>query len=81
MQTRLEQARTAAAYFIDNVATGSYVGIVEFQTSPQVVEYMIQLNSLSDRDSLKSSLPSVASGSTGIGAGLLEGIQVQNKNM
>jgi len=67
---------TAASIFIDQVSHNSEVGIVKFATSASTLSDLRVVDSEVDRDDLKRVLPVGTEGSTAIGKGIMEGVQV-----
>ncbi|XP_071492563.1 calcium-activated chloride channel regulator 1-like [Diadema antillarum] len=70
---RLELLRQSSSYLIRNVLPdGSRVGIVRFALTATVLKPITVIDSTETRTSLENALPSIASGGTNIGAGILE---------
>uniref|UniRef100_A0A8C5R811 VWFA domain-containing protein n=1 Tax=Leptobrachium leishanense TaxID=445787 RepID=A0A8C5R811_9ANUR len=74
---RLYQA--AELFVMQIIETGSYVGIVTFETSAYIKSELVQITSEEQRETLISLLPKVASGGTNICPGILKGIEVNSK--
>uniref|UniRef100_A0A8C5R717 VWFA domain-containing protein n=1 Tax=Leptobrachium leishanense TaxID=445787 RepID=A0A8C5R717_9ANUR len=71
---RLYQA--AEVFLIQIIELGSYVGIVTFSSSASIRSQLLQIHGDAQRQTLKSLLPSTASGGSNICAGILAGIEV-----
>ena len=72
----MKMISSAANYISSTVSEGSHIGIVEFESGATVLHYLIEVYSDDHRNSLLGALPVSAGGSTGIGAGLLLGLEV-----
>ena len=76
-QTRFEEMIAVSTLFLDDfLSEGNAVGIVEFNSSPTILNPMKVIKGPDDRNSLKETLPKSAGGGTGIGGGVLAAIQV-----
>ncbi|XP_041474476.1 calcium-activated chloride channel regulator 1-like [Lytechinus variegatus] len=73
---RITKAESASTAFIDLATEGTWVGLVGFTDSTDIIHGLIQVNSSTERSSLLDSLNLVASGGTCIGCGLETGLQV-----
>ncbi|KAM3915159.1 calcium-activated chloride channel regulator 1-like [Leptodactylus fuscus] len=71
---RLVQA--AEVFIMQIVEEGSYVGLVEFHSSPTIISNLVQIFSDVQRQQLKKLLVRKASGGTNICAGLRKGFEV-----
>ncbi|KAE8610708.1 hypothetical protein XENTR_v10012214 [Xenopus tropicalis] len=74
---RLYQA--AEVFVMQIVEMGSYVGIVQFESTASVRSSLLQIVDDTQRNRLKSLLPKTATGGTNICAGIREGIKVNKK--
>uniref|UniRef100_A0A8C5R7P5 VWFA domain-containing protein n=1 Tax=Leptobrachium leishanense TaxID=445787 RepID=A0A8C5R7P5_9ANUR len=74
---RLFQA--AEVFLIQIIELSSYVGIVKFSSSASITSELLQIQGDAQRQTLKSLLPTTASGGTNICAGILTGIDVNKK--
>lgn len=65
-------------FFIQScVADGSYIGMIQFSSSTSVLSRLRQINSNdTSKEDLITVIPTGVGGGTGIGGGLLEGIEV-----
>ncbi|EDV23801.1 uncharacterized protein TRIADDRAFT_57367 [Trichoplax adhaerens] len=73
----MEQLQQAATNFLLNVAqNGSFVGIITFSSAASIRSSLVQINDDADRQRLILLLPSGASGSTSIGAGIQAGVKI-----
>ena len=72
----MKMISSAANYISSIVLEGSQVGIVEFESTATVLHYLIEVYSDDHRESLLGALPVNADGATGIGDGLLLGLEV-----
>ena len=70
----------AATEYIRAVCEGTYVGIVTFGTQADTVKELTLVGSEGARQELINSLPPVADGSTCIGCGIRQGVQVCQHN-
>ncbi|XP_063961444.1 calcium-activated chloride channel regulator 1-like [Lytechinus pictus] len=73
---RITKAMSASTAFIDLVTEGTWVGIVGFTDTADIIHRLIQVSSPVERSSLRDSLNLVATGGTCIGCGLETGLQV-----
>ncbi|KAI0231358.1 hypothetical protein LSAT2_018261 [Lamellibrachia satsuma] len=79
--TRIQKLRQAAADFLLKVVpTGYSIGIVTFSTGASTVAYLTTITDENVKRTLVAKLPSTVDGSTAIGTGLLEGVQVLEAN-
>ncbi|XP_063283432.1 calcium-activated chloride channel regulator 1-like [Pelobates fuscus] len=74
---RLYQA--AEIFLIQIIETNSYVGIVEFHTTPNIKSHLVQIIGDEQRQELKALLPQKASGYTYICDGMTSGIKVNKE--
>ncbi|KAM6167938.1 calcium-activated chloride channel regulator 4-like [Erethizon dorsatum] len=74
---RLNRMNQAAKHFLlQTVENGSWVGMVQFDSSASIKSELIQIRSDSERDALVKSLPTQATGGTSICAGIRTAFQV-----
>ncbi|XP_046333944.2 calcium-activated chloride channel regulator 1-like [Haliotis rufescens] len=67
----MEILRQAASnYILTSVESGSWLGIVQFNTDATTLSEMVHIKSQADRELLTNRLPTYAEGKTSIGAGL-----------
>ncbi|EHB18740.1 Calcium-activated chloride channel regulator 4, partial [Heterocephalus glaber] len=76
-EERLKRMNQAAKHFLlHTVENGSWVGMVQFDSRPNINSELIQVRSKSERDTLVKSLPTQAGGGTIICEGLRSAFQV-----
>ncbi|XP_039272202.2 calcium-activated chloride channel regulator 1-like isoform X1 [Styela clava] len=74
---KLNHLRSVVNHFIkDVVSTGSYVGLVSFQSTSLILAQLTEISDTNSRNYLTALLPRIADGGTGIGSGILKGIEV-----
>lgn len=78
LQTRIEIANKAAAYFINTVPAGSLIGIVEFQSAAYTISTLYSVDSQADRKHLIAMIPTSSGGGTCIGCGITKAIEVSS---
>ncbi|XP_070557749.1 calcium-activated chloride channel regulator 1-like [Ptychodera flava] len=75
--TRFElMIQSCTKYILYTVPNNTYVGIVQFATTANVLSDLVYIDGEEARQELAGRLPRVADGSTCIGCGLLEGVEV-----
>ncbi|XP_005385415.1 PREDICTED: calcium-activated chloride channel regulator 4-like [Chinchilla lanigera] len=78
--TRLNRMNQAAKHFLlQTVENGSWVGMVQFDSSASIGSDLIQIRSNSERDTLVMKLPTQASGGTSICTGIRKAFEVIRK--
>lgn len=77
---RLKMAVDSVAQLISKMVDGSYVGIVQFNHNAVTVHDIVEIKGKTEKTSLISSLPKIASGSTSIGAGLRFSMEMLKKS-
>ncbi|MEE6494589.1 hypothetical protein FKM82_001800 [Ascaphus truei] len=75
--TRMKQA--AEIFLIQIIETGSYVGLVKFESSASPISQLVQITTRANRETLKLLLPTTANGGTNICAGIRSGFEVNKK--
>ncbi|XP_071959961.1 calcium-activated chloride channel regulator 1-like [Antedon mediterranea] len=79
---RIQQLRQSAThYLLYTIDSGSYVGIVHFSTYAQVLSELVEITDDNSREALVAVLPTVATGGTSIGSGVLKGIKVLSRGI
>lgn len=69
--------QTSVDFLMKVVPMGHYVGIVTFSTSAYITAYLKEITSDKAREDLVTNVPKTDDGgSTGIGSGLLKGLEV-----
>ncbi|XP_005385416.1 PREDICTED: calcium-activated chloride channel regulator 4 [Chinchilla lanigera] len=77
---RLNRMNQAAKHFLlQTVENGSWVGMVQFDSSASIRSDLIQIRSNSERDTLVNSLPTQAIGGTSICSGIRQAFEVIRK--
>nr|XP_039271529.1 calcium-activated chloride channel regulator 3A-1-like [Styela clava] len=80
-ENRLTMMRQAASTFLlQAVPTDSEVGMIDFDSTAEVLSEMTVINDYGDRILLNNLLPTVAEGGTSIGSGIRAGIKLLEKN-
>ncbi|XP_070558061.1 calcium-activated chloride channel regulator 1-like [Ptychodera flava] len=77
--TKLLQVCTK--YLRNTIDDGSYVGIVEFRGTAEILSQLRLISGSNSREALVSSLPKVAEGWTSIGGGIRKGIEVLSSGL
>ncbi|EHB18741.1 Calcium-activated chloride channel regulator 4, partial [Heterocephalus glaber] len=82
LENRLNRMNQAAKHFLlQTVENGSWVGMVQFDSTANINSELIQIRSNSERDTLVKSLPTQAIGGTSICTGIKTAFQViRNKD-
>ncbi len=68
--------QAASNYILTSVESGSWLGIVQFNTVASRLSPLVEVKNNADRMNLINNLPYYAEGKTSIGAGLGEGLKV-----
>ena len=72
----LHKAATAIISDEQSIPSGVHVGVVEFESSTRTLKELTELDILSTREDIANAVPDDVHGGTGIGDGILKGIEV-----